>query len=106
MTIDSAVYSAVEADSLSTPPKDSVVAIPLAADGSKGKAPAAWVPTLYFAEGLPNYLVTILSLYMFLTSLSSLGPAGKGIAAANNAHWVRGRPRRSPQDRRRPPRTP
>ncbi|HSY28916.1 MAG TPA: MFS transporter [Burkholderiaceae bacterium] len=78
MTIDSAVYSAVEADSPSTPPKDSVVAIPLAADGSKGKAPAAWVPTLYFAEGLPNYLVTILSLYMF----QAMGIANSKITAA------------------------
>ena len=28
-------------------------------------SPWAWVPTLYFAEGLPNVIVTIVSLVLY-----------------------------------------
>ena len=28
--------------------------------------PWAWIPTLYFAEGLPNVIVTVLSVVMYM----------------------------------------
>ena len=28
--------------------------------------PWAWIPTLYFAEGLPNIIVTALSVFMYM----------------------------------------
>ena len=30
------------------------------------RSPWAWIPTLYFAEGLPNVVVTALSIVMFM----------------------------------------
>lgn len=30
------------------------------------KSPWSWIPSLYFAEGLPNFIVTLLSSYMFV----------------------------------------
>lgn len=32
----------------------------------KSKSPWAWIPTLYFAEGLPNVIVTALSIVMYI----------------------------------------
>lgn len=30
------------------------------------RSPWAWIPTLYFAEGLPNVIVTALSVVMYM----------------------------------------
>ena len=32
----------------------------------KRTSPWAWIPTLYFAEGLPNVLVTVVSVTMYM----------------------------------------
>ena len=32
----------------------------------KKTSPWAWIPTLYFAEGLPNVVVTALSIVMYM----------------------------------------
>ena len=32
---------------------------------SKGKTPWLWVPTLYFAEGIPYFIVNVVSVTMF-----------------------------------------
>ena len=42
------------------------------------KRPVLWVPTLYFAEGLPQYLVSVFALYLF----QALGVSNPQITAA------------------------
>ena len=32
---------------------------------SKGRTPWLWVPTLYFAEGIPYFIVNVVSVTMF-----------------------------------------
>jgi PAT family beta-lactamase induction signal transducer AmpG len=77
MPIESAVHSSVEAHSFQPMQTESLVATPVAGK-VKSKAPMAWIPTLYFAEGLPLYLVAVFSLYMF----QAMGIANAQITAA------------------------
>ncbi len=76
MTTDSTVLPSAQAAQADAPPQDG-----LASAGFTGKRPVLWVPSLYFAEGLPQYLVSVFALYLF----QALGISNPRIGAALGA---------------------